>query len=72
MPAANHVRRVIDDAGGPTALAALWGISREAIYDFERRGYFPLDRAKDAIERWPAHRLRDLVRPDIRDAMDRA
>lgn len=68
----NQVSRVIALAGGAIALGDIWNISREAVYDFERRGYLPLDRAKDAAARWPEVRLRDLVKPEIRDAMDRA
>ena len=69
----NPVSRVIGLAGGAIALGKLWGgISREAVYDFERRGYLPLERATDAVERWPELKLRDLVKPDIRDAIDRA
>lgn len=66
-----HVRRVIEAAGGPVKLSKLWGITYTAINGFERQGYLPLERAKDANRRWPeAAELRDLVRPDIRAAMD--
>jgi hypothetical protein len=71
MPKVNHVRKVIDAAGGPMKLARLWNITYTAINDFERKEYLPLERAKDAVERWPGvAELRDLVRPDIRAAMD--
>jgi hypothetical protein len=71
MPSTNYVRRVIEAAGGPMALARLWNVTYTAINTFERQGYLPLKRAKDAVERWPeAASLRDLVRPDIRAAMD--
>jgi hypothetical protein len=67
----NAVRRVIEAAGGPVALAKLWDVTYTAINTFERQGYLPLARAKDAVQRWPeAAVLRDLVRPDIRAAMD--
>ena len=67
----NHVRKVIDAAGGPIKLARLWGITYTAVNTFERQKYLPLERAKDAIVRWPGvAELRDLVRPDIRAAMD--
>lgn len=66
-----HVRSVINAAGGPVALARMWGITYTAVNGFERQGYLPLSRAKDAVARWPeAAQLRDLVRPDIREAMD--
>jgi hypothetical protein len=65
------VRRVINAAGGPVALSKLWNVTYTAINTFERQGYMPLARAKDAAARWPeAAELRDLVRPDIRAAMD--
>jgi hypothetical protein len=52
-------------------LSKLWNVTYTAINSFERQGYLPLERAKDAIQRWPeAASLRDLVRPDLRAAMD--
>jgi hypothetical protein len=67
----NHVRKVIEAAGGPVKLAKRWGVSYTAINTFERQGYLPLARAKDAVMEWPdAAELRDLVRADIRAAMD--
>jgi hypothetical protein len=72
--ATNPVDAVREAAGLGTdaALADLWGIGRMAIYNFRRQGWLPLDRAKDAVERYSTLRLRDLVKPEIRDAMDRA
>ncbi len=71
MSKTNHVRKVIEAAGGPVALSKKWNITYMAINTFERQGYFPLARAKDAVANWPeAAQLRDLVRPDIRAAMD--
>lgn len=68
----NAVRKVIQAAGGPVALSKLWDVTYTAINTFERQGYLPLARAKDAVARWPdgGFALRDLVRPDIRQAMD--
>lgn len=67
----NAIRNVITAAGGPVALSKLWNITYTAVNTFERQGYLPLARAKDAVSRWPeAAQLRDLVRPDIRAAMD--
>jgi hypothetical protein len=67
----NAVRKVIEAAGGPVALSKLWNVTYTAINTFERQGYLPLERATDAIQRWPeAASLRDLVRPDLRAAMD--
>jgi hypothetical protein len=67
----NAVRAVIKAAGGPVALSRLWEVTYTAINTFERQGYLPLERAKDAVQRWPeAAQLRDLVSPDIREAMD--
>lgn len=65
------VRKVIQAAGGPMALARLWDITYTAVNTFERQGYLPLERAKDAVKRWPeAAELRELVKPSIRAAMD--
>lgn len=67
----NHVKKVIEAAGGPVALSREWGVTYTAINTFERQGYLPLERAKAAVLKWPeAAALRDLVRPDIRAAMD--
>lgn len=71
-PTKTGVRRAIEAAGGPFALARLWGITYFAVNKFERRGYFPLPRAKDAHERFPNIPLRDMVGPEIRAAMDAA
>jgi len=65
------VRKVIEAAGGPIKLSKLWGVTYTAINTFERQGYLPLKRAQDALERWPGVvELRELVRPDLRAAMD--
>lgn len=65
------IRRVIKAAGGPVKLAKHWNVTYTAINTFERQGYLPLARAKEAVATWPdAAELRDLVRPDIRAAMD--
>ncbi len=65
------VRKVIEAAGGPVALSKLWDVTYTAINTFERQGYLPLAKAKDAVQRWPeAVELRDLVRPDLKEAMD--
>ena len=70
-PTVSAVRRVIDAAGGPVALSRLFNVSYQAIYQFERKGYLPLEKAKEAVRRWPeAASLRDLVRDDIAAAMD--
>lgn len=67
----NAVRKVIEAAGGPIKLSKIWNVTYTAINTFERQGYLPLARAKDALERWPdVAELRDLVRPDLRAAMD--
>lgn len=67
----NHIRSVIDAAGGPVKLAKIFNVTYTAINTFERQGYLPLMRAKQALELWPGvAELRDLVRPDIKNAMD--
>lgn len=66
------VERAIEAAGGTgAALAELWGVSPMAVSKFKQQGYLPLDRAKDAAERFDIP-LRDLVAPNIREAMDAA
>ena len=62
------VKRAIDAAGGKQQLADSWGITYQAVDKFDRQGYFPLERAKRAAEQFSIP-LRELVRPDIRDAM---
>lgn len=65
----NPVDRVIEAAGGRQALVAMWEIKNQALDGFRRKRYLPLDRAKDANQRFGIP-LRELVRPDIREAMD--
>lgn len=65
------IRSVITAAGGPVKLSKIWNCTYAAINGFERQGWLPLKRAKDAVQRWPgAAELRDLVREDLRTAMD--
>lgn len=65
------VRAVITAAGGPVKLARTLKVTYAAINGFERNGYFPLARAKQVLELWPGSaQLRDLVRDDLRAAMD--
>lgn len=63
------VKKVIDAAGGKQQLADAWQVSYQAIDKFDRQGFFPLDRAKLAAARYDVP-LRELVRADIREAMD--
>lgn len=65
---ANPVTLVIEKAGGAQALADLWDVTWQAINGFERKGWLPLPRARDAATRFDMP-LRDLVRPDIREAI---
>ena len=71
MSEQSGVERAISAAGSGAKLAETWGVSAMAITKFKQQGFFPLDRAKDAAERFEIP-LRDLVAPNIRDAMDRA
>ena len=54
---------------GKQALANAWGVTYQAVDKFDRQGWFPLDRAKRAEADYGIP-LRELVRPDIREAMD--
>lgn len=71
MPKPNGVTRTIKAAGSLQALANRWKVSRNAIYHFQKQGFFPLDRAKDAAETYGLP-IRDLVSPEQREAMDMA
>lgn len=66
------IRKVIEAAGGPVKLAKALNVTYTAVNTFERQGYLPLARAKEVIEKFPdaGVTLRDLVRPDLRAAMD--
>lgn len=67
----NAVRKVIEAAGGPIKLSRFYDCTYAAINGWERQGWMPLRRARQAIEEWPdAAPLRDLVAPSIRAAMD--
>ena len=67
----NAVRKIIDAASGPVKLAKLLDCTYTAINTFERQEYLPLARAKQVMELFPGVvELRDLVRPDLRQAMD--
>lgn len=63
------VQRAIDAAGGKSELASRWNVTYQAIDKFDRQGFFPLDRAQRAAADFDIP-LRDLVRADLRAAMD--
>lgn len=65
----NAVDKVIEAAGGRAALAEFFDVKLQAIHGFRQKGWLPLDRAKAAAERYGLP-LRDLVRKDVREAMD--
>jgi hypothetical protein len=69
MAEPNGVEKTIAAAGTLQELANLWAVSRVAIYDWKKRGYFPIERARDANARFGIP-LRELVSPQIREAMD--
>jgi hypothetical protein len=71
MSQQSGVEQAISAAGSGAKLAERWGVSPMAITKFKQQGWFPLDRAKIAAEQFNIP-LRDLVAPNIRDAMDRA
>lgn len=68
MPNQNKVDRAVAAAGGGPegfkALASLLGVSKQAIYGFRRRGYFPIQRAHVVASRY-AIPLEDLVEAPI-------
>lgn len=60
------------DLPAPRAeLATLLAVTPQAIHQFIRQGWFPLDRAKTIATRYDVP-LRGLVRPDVREAIDAA
>lgn len=76
MAEPNPVDRVIKaaeglegDGSGRQKLIRRWDIQNQALDGFRRKQYLPLDRAKDAAA-FSGIPLRELVRSDIRKAMD--
>lgn len=69
---ASGVEQAIDKAGGGTkgkqAIAELLGVTEQAINNFSRKGWFPLERARQVADVYGLP-LADLVRPDIRQAL---
>lgn len=72
----NAVTRLIETAktaenadSGYRVLADFFHVTMQAIHNFESKGWLPVDRARAAADRFGVP-LRDLVRADIRDAMD--
>lgn len=67
----NAVDRVVEAAGGTGSLARELSVTFQAVFQWQKAGWLPLARAKQAIELYPeAATLRELVRPDIGSAMD--
>ncbi len=67
----NPVMRVVRAAGSKAALARAMAVTDQAIYIWARAGWMPLARAKQALELFPGSTtLRELVRSDLRDAID--
>lgn len=58
-----------ENASGLQFLADSWGVSYQAVRNFKRQRWMPLERAKQASAEFGVP-LRDLVRSDIRDALD--
>ena len=69
MSEKSGVKRAIEAEGGKQQLADRWGVTYQAIDKFDRQGWFPLERARQAADQF-AIPLRDLVRSDIREALD--
>lgn len=73
MPASpnNAVSKVIAAAGGKSKLSRELNVSFQAVFQWEGAGWMPLARAKQVMEMYPGTvPLRDLVRSDLREAMD--
>ncbi len=67
----NPVMQVVRAAGSKAALARALAVTDQAIYIWVRAGWMPVPRARQALELFPgATTLRELVREDIREAMD--
>jgi hypothetical protein len=66
----NPIDTVSAAAGGDLALAEFFAVKPQAISGFRKKGWLPLDRAKAAAERFGLP-IRDLVRGDVREAMDK-
>lgn len=66
----NAVTKVIEAAGGKGKLSRAMGCTFQAVFQWEKVGWMPLARAKQALEMHPVVPLRDLVREDLRAAMD--
>jgi hypothetical protein len=62
------VGRAINAAGGASALAERFGVSSEAVYQFHRKGWFPIDRAKQCAA-WFDIPLVDMVSEKIASAI---
>jgi hypothetical protein len=71
VPEPNGVERTIEAAGGVADLAKAWNVSRQFLYQCQRKGFFPEERALDAHQRFGIP-IRDLVAPGVRDTIDRA
>lgn len=62
------IQEAADIVGGPVALAARLGISRQAVHNFVRRGFVPLRRAIEIEAQTGVDRKR-LVDPAIVDLL---
>lgn len=65
-------RAITKMGGGPEgkrAIAALFGISEQAINNFARKGWFPTDRAR-VVSEVTGIPVADLVRADIRPLLN--
>jgi hypothetical protein len=62
------VDKAIEAAGGKRQLAALFNVTEQAINNFKRKGWFPVDRARVVADAYGIP-LADLVRADFRQAL---
>ncbi len=69
MPEPNGVQKTIAAAGTQRVVFEAFGVSQQALRQWINAGHFPLERAKEAHQRWGVP-LRELVSPEVREAMD--
>lgn len=69
MEPTNHVREAVAAAGGQAKLAALLGVTQQAVSSWVRRGWVPVRRAAEIEHLLGVSRQR-LVDPRLVDILD--